>query len=117
MVKLDVDTLSTVPDAPPVAGPDRALDAPLADPLPPAGTGFAAVVERDVTRPTQSPITAHTNAAATTIHRLLFASNRRTLGRRAGMAVGAKADETGEEAGAGSGVAPVPPELPAASGA
>jgi hypothetical protein len=28
-VKLDVDTLATVPDAPPEAGPDRALDPPL----------------------------------------------------------------------------------------
>ena len=28
-VKLDVDTLPTVPDAPPEAGPDRALDPPL----------------------------------------------------------------------------------------
>jgi hypothetical protein len=27
-VKLDVDTLSTVPAAPPAAGPDRALDPP-----------------------------------------------------------------------------------------
>jgi hypothetical protein len=27
-VKLDLDTLSTVPDAPPAAGPDRALDPP-----------------------------------------------------------------------------------------
>ena len=26
MVKLDVDTLATVPAAPPAAGPDRALD-------------------------------------------------------------------------------------------
>jgi hypothetical protein len=28
-VKLDVDTLSIVPAAPPAAGPDRALDPPL----------------------------------------------------------------------------------------
>jgi hypothetical protein len=28
-VKLDVDTLAIAPDAPPVAGPERALDAPL----------------------------------------------------------------------------------------
>jgi hypothetical protein len=27
-VKLDVDTLSTVPDDPPAAGPDRAFDPP-----------------------------------------------------------------------------------------
>jgi hypothetical protein len=31
-VKLEVDTLSTVPAAPPAAGPDRALDAPPPDP-------------------------------------------------------------------------------------
>jgi hypothetical protein len=34
-VKLDVDRLSTVPDAPPAAGPDRALDPPPPDPRPP----------------------------------------------------------------------------------
>jgi hypothetical protein len=34
MVKLDVDTLPTVPDAPPAAGPDRALDPPPPDPGP-----------------------------------------------------------------------------------
>jgi hypothetical protein len=34
MVKLDVDTLSTVPDDPPAAGPDRALDPPPPDPGP-----------------------------------------------------------------------------------
>jgi hypothetical protein len=31
-VKLEVDTLPTVPAAPPAAGPDRALDPPLPDP-------------------------------------------------------------------------------------
>ena len=31
-MKLDVDTLPTVPDAPPEAGPDRALDPPPPDP-------------------------------------------------------------------------------------
>jgi hypothetical protein len=34
-VKPDVDTLSTVPDAPPEAGPDRALDPPPPDTGPP----------------------------------------------------------------------------------
>jgi hypothetical protein len=33
-VKPDVDTLPTVPDAPPEAGPDRALDPPPPDPGP-----------------------------------------------------------------------------------
>jgi hypothetical protein len=36
MVKLVLDTLLTVPDAPPAAGPDRALDAPPPDTGPPA---------------------------------------------------------------------------------
>jgi len=42
MVKLEMETLRTVPDAPPEAGPDRALDPlpgaePLAGVLPGAG--------------------------------------------------------------------------------
>src|SRR4030081_1405892 len=55
MVKLDVDTLSTVPDAPPAAGPDRALDPP------PPGPGCPAVAEGDVAHPAEvrSP---HTSA-------------------------------------------------------
>jgi hypothetical protein len=36
-VKLDVEVLSTVPEVPPVAGPERALDPPLAAPLPNPG--------------------------------------------------------------------------------
>src|ERR1700730_14962125 len=105
MLKLDADTLPTVPAAPPVAGPDRALDAPPPDPLPPAEpraeAGCAGVDERDVARPTESPITAHAAAAATAIHRrLLVASNRPTLGQRACLAVGA---ETGGGGGGGWG--------------
>jgi hypothetical protein len=47
-VKLDVDTLPTVPDAPPEAGPDRALDPPP-DPRPPAKPlpGCPAVAEEE----------------------------------------------------------------------
>jgi hypothetical protein len=33
-VKVGVDTLPTVPDAPPSAGPERAFDPPLPDPRP-----------------------------------------------------------------------------------
>jgi hypothetical protein len=45
IVKLDVDTLSTVPDDPPAAGPDRALDPPRLDAgCPDAADGDAAVV-------------------------------------------------------------------------
>jgi hypothetical protein len=36
MVKPDLDTLVTVPEDPPAAGPDRALDPPPADPRGPA---------------------------------------------------------------------------------
>jgi hypothetical protein len=83
--------------------------------MPLAATGLAAVVEREVTTPTESPITAHIAAAVTTIHRrLLFASNLRSLGRRACLALGAEADPSGEEAGGGGGVAP---EVSAGDGA
>jgi hypothetical protein len=41
-VKLDVDTLSTVPEDPPAAGPERALDPPLRDAV------WADVAELDV---------------------------------------------------------------------
>jgi hypothetical protein len=75
MVKPDVVTLLTVPDAPPAAGPDRALD-----PAPPAALegdgavveeggavveGDAAVDEGDVAQPARSAI-APIDAAATT---------------------------------------------------
>jgi hypothetical protein len=107
IVKLDVDTLLTVPAAPPGAGPDRALDPSPLDPeqLPellaealaeglaePLAEGLAeplpelrslAVAEEDVASPTESPITAHVSAAATIHPLLLFDSNRRPLGRRA----------------------------------
>ena len=112
MVKLAVDTLLTVPAAPPGAGPDRALDPSPLDPeqLPellaeslaeglaePLAEGLAeplpelrsfAVAEGDVARPTESPITAHVSAAATIHPLLLFDSNRRPLGRRAGSSGG-----------------------------
>jgi hypothetical protein len=52
MVKLDLDTLPTVPDDPPAAGPDRALDPPPPGPGAPAGrlpdTGCAAEADGDV---------------------------------------------------------------------
>jgi hypothetical protein len=41
-VKPDVDVLATVPDAPPAAGPDRALDPSPPDPPLPAGLLLAA---------------------------------------------------------------------------
>jgi hypothetical protein len=121
-VKLDVDTLPTVPDAPPEAGPDRALDppppaAPLLGPgCPDVAEGDVAVAEGDVAQPAESPITAHISAAATIHPLFLFDSKRRTLGRRACLAMVAEADECGEDAGGGGGADPVAPELPATGG-
>jgi hypothetical protein len=43
IVKLDLDTLSTVPDDPPAAGPDRALDPPPRPGWPTAAEGDVAV--------------------------------------------------------------------------
>jgi hypothetical protein len=104
MVKLAVDTLLTVPAAPPGAGPDRALDPSPLDPeqLPELLLGLPlglvlgllpelrglAVAEGDVARPTESPITAHVSAAATIHPLLLFDTSRRALGRRACLSSG-----------------------------
>jgi len=91
-VKPDVDTLPTVPAAPPAAGPDRALDRAPPDPTPPAGPLPDAVAEgdvmvaEDVPQAAESPITAHISAAAM-IHRLLlFDSNRREVALGTGRA-------------------------------
>jgi hypothetical protein len=73
MEKPDVVTLVTTPDAPPAAGPDRALDAPR-----PAGVVEAGVVvevdvafaDGDEPQPAKSTINAHIDAAPT-IHRPL----------------------------------------------
>jgi hypothetical protein len=52
MVKPDVDTLSTVPDAPPAAGPDRALDPPPAPgPLDAVADGLLLEAAADVLLP------------------------------------------------------------------
>ena len=88
-MKLDVDMLSTVPDAPPAAGPDRALDPPVA-PLPGPGCpdvadgdvavadGDAPVAEGDAAQPAASPITADISVAPT-IH-LPFPAGRGLFG-------------------------------------
>jgi hypothetical protein len=135
-VKLDVDTLSTVPAAPPEAGPDRALDPPPPPAAPPglgrpgvaegdaavaegevAGAeGDVAVAEGDAAQPAESPITAAISAAAAIPPRLLFDSNRPTLGRRACSAMVAEADESVADGGGGGGAAPAPSELPATGG-
>ena len=104
IVKPDLDTLTTVPDAPPWAGADRALGAPVPEAL--AATSGAAVAEGDVAKLTGSPIAANISTAAATRPLLLFASHRRTLGRRSGSAMGAPADPSGQERGGGGGAAP-----------
>ncbi|MCW2878078.1 MAG: hypothetical protein JWQ95_2178 [Sphaerisporangium sp.] len=78
--------------------------------------GGVTAAEGDVAQPAESPITPHISAAAT-IHRLLlFDSNRRTLGRRACLAMVTEADQSGEDAGGGGGAASAAPELPATDG-
>jgi hypothetical protein len=72
IVKLDADTLVTVPADPPAAGPDRALD-PLPD-LPPAkpppGVGLPADEDEDedegedAAQPAHTPSTAHPRTPA-----------------------------------------------------
>jgi hypothetical protein len=130
MVKLDVDMLPTVPDAPPEAGPDRALDPappdadPPATPLPGAGcpacgdvaVGEAAVGGEDVARPTETAITAHTSAA-TTIHLpMRFDSNRLTRALCACSARVTDADRCGDGVGGGGGAAAALSDLPATGG-
>jgi hypothetical protein len=85
-VKLDVDTLATVPDAPPAAGPDRALDPPPAavvEVLPAAVVEGAVAFAEDVPQ-AASPITPPINAAAMIHWPLPFDNDRRTVGRRGG---------------------------------
>jgi hypothetical protein len=103
IVKPDVDTLPTVPAAPPAAGPERALDAPPPDPTPPAAPLGAAVAEGDVAvaeavPQADRPITAHIGAAAMSHRVLLCDSTRRGLGRRGCLVMVAEADESGEDA-------------------
>jgi hypothetical protein len=62
MVKPDVDKLPTVPDDPPAAGPDRALDPPPLEPLLAAGEALLAAVEALLE---EQPATAMAAAPAT----------------------------------------------------
>ena len=90
-MKLDLATFPTVPDDPPAAGPDRALE-----PCPPGprcpgelleATDWAAPAEGDVLRPMNNPVTDPTIAPATISPRLKCESDRRTLGRSADPAM------------------------------
>jgi hypothetical protein len=126
-VKLAVDTLPTVPEAPPAAGPDRALVAPSpavppaagpdpalgplpdppAKPLPgtacPVLAEADAVADADVARPTESPITAHISAAAAIHPANRFDGHRRALGQRTHLAVVTGADQPSDDAGGAGG--------------
>ena len=69
MVKPEVDTLLTVPDDPPAAGPDRALDPPPPELLLAAGelvlAAGEALLEVALTIPEEQPATAMATAPAT----------------------------------------------------
>jgi hypothetical protein len=87
MVNLDVDTLPTMPAAPPAAGADRALDPTSPDPaMPLLGTRRPDDVVGDVARATESPITAQTSTPATIHPPLLFDSDRPDAALDAGRA-------------------------------
>jgi hypothetical protein len=83
-VKLDVDTLRTMPAAPPGAGADLVFEPPPSKPGPPAKPLFdTAVAEGAAATPTERPA-AKVTATTATIHLLLpVDSNCRTVGRRA----------------------------------
>jgi hypothetical protein len=102
----------TVPDAPPAAGPDRALDPPPPGPIPPAALpgadcpavegGVVAVADEEVpvadeelARPNESPVTEQTSTTPRIQTLLLFASSRCTLGQRSCSSVDAAADWSG----------------------
>jgi len=104
MVKLDLDTLPTVPDDPPAAGPDRALDPPPAELRLLAGllanTGCVADAAGEVAKPTESPITGDIAAATN--------SNRRIL-RRGCLEMVTETNPLGEHFLGRDGTAPVLP--------
>jgi hypothetical protein len=56
-----------------------------------------------VAQPAENPITEHISAAATIPRLFLFDTNRRTLGRRACLAMVTEANESGGDAGGGGG--------------
>src|ERR1700680_1866147 len=109
MVKLDVDTVTPVPEPPPEAGPDRALE-----PLPAAVAEGDVAVGKDVPQAAKSPITVRIITAAMINRLVVLESNRQTPGRRSCLAMVTEADESGE--GRGVSVAPAPPDLSASGG-
>ena len=91
-MKLDLETLPTVPEDPPAAGPDRALDPP-----PPAGRlldeGCAADAAGEVARPTESQNMEANSAVVTMLRHFFFVSDRRTFGLRGCLAAVFPADQ------------------------
>ncbi len=110
MVKPDLDTLLTVPDEPPAAGPERALDPPPTNRGPPAGTLLdvdgAADAGEDSTRPRESPMMGTNSVAATMVRHFFFVSNGRTLARGTNLVVGIEADRSAKDEGGESASAP-----------
>jgi hypothetical protein len=84
-VKLDLATFPTVPDEPPAAGPDRALEPLPPDPKCPVGllpaADDAAEADDDAPRPTKSPVTEPISATAAITPRLIFDRCPLILGR------------------------------------
>jgi hypothetical protein len=86
-----VDTLLTVPTAPPVAAPDRALPAPPAR-EPPTDVAVADVDDEDdggddEATATDTPTSEHSSTAATTQRLLLVDNVRRTRPPTTGCSV------------------------------
>jgi hypothetical protein len=112
-VKPDLDTLVTVPDDPPAAGADRALDPPPADSGAPAEwpleAGCVAKAEEADARPTDNPIIGTNIAVAMMLRHFCFVSIRRTFGLRSFSALALAADQAAE----GGDTVPASPERPA----
>jgi hypothetical protein len=108
MVNPELDTVPIVPDDPPAAGPDRALDPPPLEPgapeAPAAGRACAEggaeadEDEDDVARPMETPVTAQISAAATIQALRLFDGNRPTRDQRGCFAWTGEADQSGDGA-------------------
>jgi hypothetical protein len=109
-VKPDLDTLVTVPDDPPAAGPDRAFDPALAD------AGCAADAAGAAASPSESPITGAITTTAAIRPIFLFESNRHTLCRRVRSAGVDGFERISENAGGRAGPAPASAELPGRGG-
>jgi hypothetical protein len=112
IVKLETDTLSTMPDAPPEPVPKRPAKGPLPGAKRPAGSllvgNRAVVVEGVVATTTESPTTAQANTAATTQPAVRLAKYRGNLRPRVACgSTGADAHWPGalvHEGGAGGAV-------------